>query len=636
MYDAGGKFPRGIITSITNHGGNHYDCIEVERRNDGGIKFQGQYCVVPIEVFEGESTNGTTYSYSSFGFTHHYIRPPKLTQSPQLLTQRNLNWTDLKELFWATCIPSTCSNAELEKAVNTALAEAVNGKNLVIHATVKTIDCATTPMRDRTLFEYMFFLTFFCLCIICLASSVYDCYAQPRTNDEGKSPGLLVNVFLGFSLKRNFNDLVAEPSKSDGLRILYGIRVISALFIIAFHRMLLTGFASVLNPDFIISIRNKPSAMLFRNGEMAVDTFFTISAFLHILSMYRQQGKFSFLKTIFRRYMRLTPVALVAIFTEIVMIDNMMGYPLWKHAKHLIQRPCTRNWIANMLYISNFKAADEMCLVNAWYLGADMQLYVLSIPVILLVIKYSSVAKYVFGALAFVSIAIPFAVALVSDAPPVLLSIIDRRVHPLVRSHVENLYWPTYCRAGSYIVGLIAGYLYHHIQLKKFKLSETLSRSFILLTISFVCCFVPLYYSTSFHDKGYSYTPLESALFVGFNRFLWGVGVGLFILVIATRAEGFLHKFLGHKFFIFLGKITYSSLLANLVINVYFLGASLQPIYLSISYYVTSSILDIFFTYILGFFIYLFIEQPFRNLSELICSGFKTKSITTHPAKKSE
>ncbi|XP_071451546.1 nose resistant to fluoxetine protein 6-like [Hetaerina americana] len=256
MYDSGGKFPRGIITSVSHHAGNYYDCTDVERTSKKAVTFQGQYCVVPLEIYEGESTNEAKPRSACDKCSSNEDQKQKFQNSSQLTIMGNHLWMDQQKIFWALCIPSTCCHIDLRIAMNKVLADLNTRKNLLISATIKDIDCSTQQKETRSMHGDIFFFIIACLCFICMASTIYDWYIQQNGTTSGcKRPGLLANTFLSFSLKKNYDELVHEPSKSDGMRVLYGLRVISAIFIMAFHRMLLTNFTYLINPDFMILVR---------------------------------------------------------------------------------------------------------------------------------------------------------------------------------------------------------------------------------------------------------------------------------------------------------------------------------------------------------------------------------------------
>ncbi|GBP97501.1 Nose resistant to fluoxetine protein 6 [Eumeta japonica] len=51
--------------------------------------------------------------------------------------------------------------------------------------------------------------------------------------------------------------------------------------------------------------------------------------------------------------------------------------PLWTPLVEREADACTHKWWAQLLYLNNVVRTDEHCLIQTWYLAADMQLYVL-------------------------------------------------------------------------------------------------------------------------------------------------------------------------------------------------------------------------------------------------------------------
>ncbi|GFR78029.1 nose resistant to fluoxetine protein 6-like [Elysia marginata] len=66
----------------------------------------------------------------------------------------------------------------------------------------------------------------------------------------------------------------------------------------------------------------------------------------------------------------------------IVLILGLQQYcgegPQWASVQPHDKTKCEKYWWTNLLYINNLVSIDKMCLGQAWYMGADMQFYVIS------------------------------------------------------------------------------------------------------------------------------------------------------------------------------------------------------------------------------------------------------------------
>ncbi|XP_017303765.1 uncharacterized protein LOC103519645, partial [Diaphorina citri] len=68
---------------------------------------------------------------------------------------------------------------------------------------------------------------------------------------------------------------------------------------------------------------------------------------------------------------------------------------------------CLKNWWTNFLYINNFVDPENMCLLQSWYLTADFQMFLFSIPVLYFIIQNPPWRVPVLGGVLAVSVALP-------------------------------------------------------------------------------------------------------------------------------------------------------------------------------------------------------------------------------------
>ena len=87
-----------------------------------------------------------------------------------------------------------------------------------------------------------------------------------------------------------------------------------------------------------------------------------------------QNANMSFLKRIFNRYVRLTPiymfVLLMAGSVSTFHNDTSVFYQNDDNEAN-----CKKYWWRNLLYIQNLWPISEMCMTWSWYVATDFQLY---------------------------------------------------------------------------------------------------------------------------------------------------------------------------------------------------------------------------------------------------------------------
>ena len=121
----------------------------------------------------------------------------------------------------------------------------------------------------------------------------------------------------------------------------------------------------------------------------AVDTFFWMTGLLTALALLKQMRKMrAGSLSWFRRYpvflvgrwVRLTPLVLVAILWTIGVNDALGDGPFW--ALQGDSAACAKSWWADILYVENLVALaagpENICLGHLWYLSCDMQFYLLA------------------------------------------------------------------------------------------------------------------------------------------------------------------------------------------------------------------------------------------------------------------
>ena len=105
---------------------------------------------------------------------------------------------------------------------------------------------------------------------------------------------------------------------NSNFAVVDGIRAIAVLWVIFFHAWL---FQQLTIPGFIDNIYNYPLFYWVTKGDLGVDLFFVISGFLIggiIFKEIKSSEKFNFKRFYVRRFLRLSPVYIFAIFLNLL------------------------------------------------------------------------------------------------------------------------------------------------------------------------------------------------------------------------------------------------------------------------------------------------------------------------------
>ncbi|XP_066906673.1 nose resistant to fluoxetine protein 6 [Halyomorpha halys] len=70
---------------------------------------------------------------------------------------------------------------------------------------------------------------------------------------------------------------------------------------------------------------------------------------------------------------------MLAVFFMAFVLPFIGSGPLWKNESYERSKICSKYWWVHLTYIGNYLHADKLCLIPAWYLACDMQLFLLSV-----------------------------------------------------------------------------------------------------------------------------------------------------------------------------------------------------------------------------------------------------------------
>ena len=174
------------------------------------------------------------------------------------------------------------------------------------------------------------------------------------------------------------------------------------VWVIVGHTYLLidpkNGFYKLGNPSIMADLILQTSMRLIINAQVSVDSFFMIGgcllSYLSLKEVTKLKGgsiKFWIMFYV-HRYIRLTGALAGVILISSSLIKYM---PYAYEASFYATEQCTNDWWTNLLYINNFK--DGQCLGQTWYLAVEMQLFIITPFLLLLMFKYPMVGNIFIG-----------------------------------------------------------------------------------------------------------------------------------------------------------------------------------------------------------------------------------------------
>lgn len=329
-----------------------------------------------------------------------------------------------------------------------------------------------------------------------------------------------------------------------------GLRAIAVLGVIIYH--------------FDILFYSKK---VFPGGFVGVDIFFVISGFLitRIISNKIKTNSFSVLEFYVKRIRRIVPLLFF-----IIMISILFFYPLLYN--HSFEE-YIKSLISAVLFSSNLffylqdsywaESSSLKPFLHTWSLGLEEQFYIFY-PLFLMYLYKNNFDK----------IKVLFSLAIISFLAILSFEFIDK----------EAIFYLIFFRIWEFIIG---GSIIFINNCKSNRLMNEFFSSLGLLFILISFLF--------FYPKEANYYKLILPV------------VGTYFILFFHSEDTLTYRFLSNKVFVFIGLISYSMYLWHQPIIVYFRLESLETLTFVNKIYI------FIFIFILSYFSWKFIEQPFRN-----------------------
>ncbi|KAI8496020.1 hypothetical protein Bbelb_264360 [Branchiostoma belcheri] len=493
------------------------------------------------------------------------------------------------------CAPMSCSEKEVAVLVEKGL---LGIKPEGSKWTPRDVDCVREGNDDEgvpiqwTIIQGLFV---FSIGVLVLVGTAYEFIITVYYTKERKrslTASKCGRFLMCFSLYSNTKKVFDTRQRPGELPALHGIRVLSCLWIIYGHVDMVAQFANRPRAEFEAR-RREWWFFVLDCFDMAVDTFLVLSAFLvthwFLQQLKKRNGEYTWKdagRHYLHRYWRLTPVYL---YLLLLVLPSDKG--------------CQTYWWTNLLYINNYFVGDgTTCLGVAWYLGVDMQMYIIAPALILLMYKKPKlgVAVNIFlVALSWVSYA--------------GLRQLDVREEP---EGFGSVYYWTPGRMGPYIMGMLLAYLLFRTNSKVSNTRATKIRMLlgwaIGIAIGLVATVMPTVLratSQGFEIRGH----------IGWNavdRSIFAAAVCWVIYACCVGYGGIISEFLSWKAWLPLSRLSYVTYLIHLMnIHVFFEQGNL--VYGGLAWSVLFAGLS-FWSFCSALMYSLAVEVPFSELGKMI------------------
>ncbi|XP_064073804.1 nose resistant to fluoxetine protein 6-like [Vanessa tameamea] len=438
----------------------------------------------------------------------------------------------------------------------------------------------------------------------------------------GRCARFAENKFLlAFSLKQNWQILkrIRSESHTDyrtkDLACLEGLRFLGTIGVIFTHVTLIFVFSYIDNPEFIEHMFEQLGGKAAFNTPLWMQVFFSISGFLttYFVLIYSESGSFTFIKCLLscaNRYIRLTPVALFALWFTITWYPHLGSGPQWVWLIEREAHDCSERWWYHALYIHNYIPLGKFCMGHTWYLAADMQLHVIGLLLLFIFVKCRRAVKPVVFVLIVGSIIATGLTAYFLNLTPIITAQSPEIVSSMFKGSriMKILYLPVWMNLSGYLFGLATAFIYYHNQTVGYKLSE--AKWFKLLFHASLSVAGAMSLAGVVFLGETAPPQWLAAVYSSLDRVIIALCFNVFLLGCLNNCKSILRDILAWRGFQVVGRLTYAVFIVHFIIMRMTVACNTQighvSVYSMISLFVVGTVLS----YLVAIPVYLFIELP--------------------------
>ncbi|XP_017074563.2 nose resistant to fluoxetine protein 6-like [Drosophila eugracilis] len=572
MVDAWGSIPSGILMGHLKDLGHYDECVRIDQAIGSNGHVLGKYCraQLPLQQLLGSSTAISLLS-------------------PQT----------------AVCFPASCSAANMDTLLRRVIQQLLS---VQLNSDLTFVKESTCKTAERESYDGWTIFTIVLLSIFGAAVAIATLYDYFLCEDQKKLPPLL----KAFSARANSRALfhVSTKSNPNVIECLNGIRCMSLIWVCYGHDYIVTFTSPNINYVDIYAWAKTPFMEFINEGVFAVDTFFFLSGLLvavvSLRAMERAKGKLNIPLMYLHRYLRITPMLAVAIIVHLKILPLMGDGPLYGQWNFDNYDNCKKSWFWTLLYVQNYATENE-CLIQAWYLAIDMQLYILAPIFLFAVVKWGK--KGAAAILVLILVLAGFLIGYVAINEYSLISL-NAVSSQGVSHHTHN-------RASGWLMGFLFGYFLHTIRGKKIKLSRPAVWAgwIISLAIFFTIIFAMYPYGIA---KSKSLSAVAEAFYISLSRIAWPLALSWVVFACMQGYGGLANAFLSSPLWQPLSKLSFSTYIWHLFIQNLNAGRTRVNTYFSDYDVMLRFWQDFGFSVLLAFVMYILIEAPCGGIETLL------------------
>ncbi|XP_062536804.1 nose resistant to fluoxetine protein 6-like isoform X2 [Armigeres subalbatus] len=524
--------------------------------------------------------------------------------------------------------------------------------SLTIDPEIEIYHCYNKP-KERPPYdalEVIFLIVIALLILVVCYSTWYDLSLQSSQRYPekffSKSHSTSRNRLLtAFSIPRNIRRIGDTPNTEtrQHLNFLESFRFIQMQRIVTLHIVMALVKAPKSNPEDLERMLYRPPTIHYvADFQNYVQTFFSISGMLltiNFLDHIEKNPKFNmkyFWERIRARLYRVVPAYLFILLLETSISRRFMNGPLAQQMVGESRAICRQWWWNNLLFLNNYIGTDQPCLIQSWYLAADLQLFIFALGCLMVIWRWPFLKKYI--------LAVGFASGLV--VTPIVVYL--RGLPPLMTEDLKlsedynfghpyfQLYQPFHMNITIYFAGMIAGFVYNRFRSSRKEFFNS-RLQFSLLQITILMYFFAMFTDWWVVLHQASIPAVLVAIYATWYKHAWGFLCTMIQMrtSLATSWSRF-RTFFSHPVFMILGKLCYSFYLIHFTVVVQIVGMVKQPIFFSMRVIIDYMMTVFMWTFIFGTMLCIFVELPSNvALRELFESRSEKKPVANNNGSSS-
>ena len=386
----------------------------------------------------------------------------------------------------------------------------------------------------------------------------------------------LKDLILSFSLYKTVPVIMSTKQPPNAITSINGMRVIGMFWIILGHTFMwgLTFGGTANAREVADKYFKRFSFQVIMNGFFSVDVFFVLSgllmSYLSIKEMERRHGKFPLLFFYVSRFLRLSPAYYFVLFLNFKILPYVGSGPVWflGGAVH----HCEQYWWTNILYVNNFYPTvySDQCFSFTWYLANDMQFFIISPVLMLLLYNFWEIGvSVIFGTMLF-SIAVTGTLTGIDNSNANLLANYvpgsnNETAGSLPTFEFSSIYNKPHCRINAFLVGVVLGFILYKKWKVRFNIWARFSIYIALWMIAVASC-VTIVFGQLQTWRGHPFSKSENVMYFMFSRTVFSIGIALMIYACHNGFGGIINSILSWSFWVPLSRLTFMAYLSHPIV----------------------------------------------------------------------